>query len=404
MAHRRPVDAPGLLGREPHRLRQGQGTPSGVRIGDLPTTGKWVRLEVDAAKLGLKPGTAIDGWAFTQHGGTVYWDQAGLRDLDPPGGPDLRLLTAWIALPAGSARARACRRTDQGDRQADRRSAPTPEQAPLLARQFVEHGVVEDPRRSCEPLDQQIAALEASRERSSTRPFPTTLVFREMRASPSRPSSSNRGEYDQRRRPGRPRPARRSCRRCPPALRTTASACARWLVAPRHPLTARVAVNRFWQQVFGTGIVKTAEDFGSQGEPPSHPELLDWLAVQFCEDGWDVKQFMKRMRHVGRLPPVVAASRPSGWRRTRPTACWLARPAVPARRRDPPRPGPVRRRPAGREGRRAERQAAAAGRAVGGRRLHRQQHGEVHGRHRASRRSTAAASTPSGSGPRPPRR
>jgi len=91
---------------------------------------------------------------------------------------------------------------------------------------------------------------------------------------------------------------------------------ARWLVGEDHPLTARVAVNRFWQQLFGVGLVKTAEDFGAQGEWPAHPELLDHLATRFVESGWDVKALMKHMV----LSETYAQSA------TAPTAAFVADP------------------------------------------------------------------------------
>ncbi|RMG29459.1 MAG: DUF1553 domain-containing protein [Bacteroidetes bacterium] len=121
-----------------------------------------------------------------------------------------------------------------------------------------------------------------------------TMVMKEME-KPRPAFVLVRGQYDQ--------PAERVFPGTPAAILPFDSTryppnrlgLAQWLLSEQHPLTARVAVNRFWQMVFGRGMVKTPEDFGSQGALPSHPALLDWLAVSFRQGGWDVKKLMKLM-------------------------------------------------------------------------------------------------------------
>lgn len=169
-------------------------------------------------------------------------------------------------------------------------AAERSEQEVGLVRQFFRNTVAKSPE-----LDQLRTQLGAARsERTEVdRNVATTLVFKEM-ATPKPAYILNRGEYDQH----GEEVQRRTPTMLPPMDAAAANnrlGLAQWVVARENPLAARVAVNRFWQQFFGVGLVKTSNDFGAQGEPPSHPELLDYLAVDFIDNGWDVKRLAREL-------------------------------------------------------------------------------------------------------------
>ena len=144
--------------------------------------------------------------------------------------------------------------------------------------------------------------------------IPTVMVMRELN-KPNETRMLMRGAYDQ---PGDSVHAA-TPRFLPPMnneLPMDRAGLAQWLTSPNHPLTARVTVNRYWQMYFGNGLVNTAEDFGSQGTPPTHPELLDWLAVRFMETGWDIRELQRLIvtsatyRQSSRVSPEVVARDP----------------------------------------------------------------------------------------------
>ena len=159
----------------------------------------------------------------------------------------------------------------------------------------LDKSVNENAHRAFADLKAVVADLAATRQKRNTLDgsLTTTLVMQE-RAEPRGAYVLARGEYQH--------PGEQVYPQTPAVLPAMSEdttpdrlGFAKWLLSPEHPLTARVAINRFWQDVFGTGIVVTAEDFGTQGTPPVHPELLDWLATEFIASGWDIQAMLKLM-------------------------------------------------------------------------------------------------------------
>jgi len=186
--------------------------------------------------------------------------------------PEARLLALWDA--AESSQGKRGRKLDERERQALELYA-------LLTRD-------EEFQQAAE----QLVALQAERLEILRR-TPVTHIQQEQDEEPFA-HILHRGMYDQKREKVEPAtpgvlPA------MPEEFPRNRLGLARWIVSENNPLPARVTANRFWQELFGDGIVETAEDFGSQGTPPTHPELLDWLAVELRDSGWNVKGFIKTM-------------------------------------------------------------------------------------------------------------
>jgi len=261
-----------------------------IRVGDVPASGDWTEVVFDATKWSLPAGTLVNNLKLAQYGGEAYWDKIEMEGTREPASDVRASLIAWWDSRKGKETRGVggnLNKILKEGRQAD----STPENQTALRNHFLQsvarpvNSEHEKLLASVKEAKDYLAWLEENR--------PATFVFADL-GSPRQASMMERGQYDkpgEKVEPGTPA-------FLPPlkgvdGRRASRLDLARWLVSEEHPLTSRVTVNRFWQQVFGTGLVKTSYDFGSQGEVPSHPELLDWLARWYQANDWDTKALMR---------------------------------------------------------------------------------------------------------------
>ena len=263
-------------------------TPEKVNMGKLPEAGKWTQLKIDIAKLGLKPGMKVDGFAFTQFDGTVFWDRLAISHRIDEAKDIQWSFKLWSEKKQGSRVAEL-----PGDLQTLVRGKKAVEWSVPERKRLLDWWLENEFQGGREQLDGLRAAklAEESRKKALNDMIPATLVMAEL-PQLRQANVMIRGQYD--------KPGEAVSRGVPAAFHPLPKKdtydrrdLAAWLLSPANPLTTRVTVNRYWQQFFGYGLVKTSGDFGSQGDSPSHPELLDWLAVEFRESGWDMKRLVR---------------------------------------------------------------------------------------------------------------
>ncbi len=282
-----------------------------ILVRPLPAPGSYARLDLTACESGIIEGKAYTGLRITQRGGAAWWDRAGVVCTSPSGVDDpLLSRDAWVRTLRTGARAFAAvpLRHDINFLVGLSSTQQNEEEKQLTARYHRDY--LYAPWRALLEPEVNAARRLISEQVHYEQNFPVTPISRE-RAEPLPAHVMIRGQYDK---PGeRVTPATPAF--LPPLVpagaRPTRLDLARWLVDAKNPLTPRVTVNRFWQQLFGAGLVRTPADFGAQGTPPTHPELLDWLADEFQRTGWDVKQLVRLLvtshtyRQDSRVTPAL---------------------------------------------------------------------------------------------------
>ena len=270
-----------------------KGTHQRVVMGKLPQTGKWVQLQFPASRIGLSPKTKVTGFALTQFSGTVNWDHLGISStIIKPNDPHYSW-SAWKKQPENQRNKDLDKVLQRRLKGKDPKKWNSRDENDAFT--YWQNNVYRDFPKHLTALKQKKDEIDKKKE-ALNKEIPSTFVMADL---PKARESfvMVRGQYDN--------PGEKVSRGVPAFLPDLPSRpkerdynrldLANWLVREDHPLTSRVIVNRIWQQFFGTGLVKTSSDFGTQGDLPSHPELLDWLAVQFMEEKWDFRVFIKRI-------------------------------------------------------------------------------------------------------------
>ncbi|MCC9603853.1 PSD1 and planctomycete cytochrome C domain-containing protein [Stieleria sp. JC731] len=230
------------------------------RAGGLPEAGQWVKLKVDAAEVELKPGSKVNGIAFTQYGGTVYWDEAGYEKDDRK---SEAFRTALVI-------------DDASRNDAQRKllfDAYLKQSVPMIEHQKAIEGAKQSRQRLLDSVTQTVISKAGEPREIRVLPRGNWMDDSGDVVTPAIPAFLGDLQIEGR--------------------RANRLDLADWICDEENPLAARTMANRIWKLLFGRGICQSVDDLGGQGTYPSYPDLLDALSVSFVRSGWDTKQLIR---------------------------------------------------------------------------------------------------------------